>query len=164
MANWCEGNIRFRGTKENIKKFIENEIVYVVLRENDTEEVKPQIEESEYEIVLYPPEGEMRDSFYFRNTWRNFIFAGSVEIYWPDAEEDEEIVVVLDDFNSAWGFHEQGWAEHAKKYNIDIRMFGIEQGMQFSQTMTATRDGNIVNNLEHYDDWNWECPFPNMGG
>lgn len=164
MPNWCEGNIRFRGTKENIKKFIENEIVYVVLHGEETQEVKPTKEENKYELILYPPKGEMRDSFYFRNTHRNFIFSGTIEVCWPDEEEDKEIVVIIDNFNSAWGFNDKGWADHAKKYNIDIRMFGIEQGMQFSQIMTITRDGNVVNDVKHYDDWNWECPFPDMGG
>lgn len=164
MPNWCEGNIRFRGTKENIKKFIENEIVYVVLRGEETQEVKPTKEENKYELILYPPKGEMRDSFYFRNTRRNFIFSGSIEICWPDAEPDEEIVVCIDDFNSAWSLKEEGWVNHAKKYGIDIRMFGFERGMEFSQEMTITRHGNVETKTNKYQDWNWECPFPNMGG
>lgn len=164
MPNWCEGNIRFCGTKKNIKNFIENEIVYVLPHGENPIEVKPTIEEDKYSMVLYPPEGEMRDSFYFRNTMRNFIFSGTIEVGWPDAEEDEEIVVILDDFNSAWAFRSDGWADHAKKYNIDIRMVGFEQGMQFSQIMTIMRDGSVTDNVEHYVDWNWDCPFPNMGG
>lgn len=164
MANWCEGNIRFRGTKENIKKFIENEIVYVILHEEEPQEVKPTKEENEYELILYPPEGEMRDSFYFRNTHRNFIFSGSIEILWPDAEPNEEIVVCIDDFNAAWDFSETGWLGHAENYGIDIRMFGYERGMEFSRVMTITRDGNVDNNKIKYTNYQWDCPFPNLGG
>ena len=161
MANWCEGNIRFRGTKENIKKFLENEIVYVTY---DGEEKKPVIDDGEYEMMISLPPGETKDSFYFRNTYRNFIFSYTVEVCWPDDDDNEDIIVIIDDFNSAWGLRDQGWADHAKKYNIDIRMFGYEQGMEFSEVMTITRDGTVSDEHKHYDDWNWDCPFPNMGG
>lgn len=164
MPNWCEGNIRFRGTKKNIKNFLENELVCTVYHNGEIKEVKPDVEQDEYEMYFYSTGGETRDSFYFRNTKRNFIFSESIQFYWPEAEESEEIVVILDNFNAAWGFNEQGWIEHATKYNIDVRMVGFEQGMQFSETLTVTRDGKAVDDVKHYDDWNWECPFPNMGG
>lgn len=164
MPNWCEGNLRLRGTKKNIKDFIENEIVYNVFVGDDCQELKPTVDETEHEMLLTPPQGYMRDDFYIKGTHRNFIFSGSIEICWPEADEDEEIIVIIDDFNSAWGFNKQGWVEHAKKYGIDVRMIGFEQGMQFSQTMTITRDGEVTDDVKHYNDWNWECPFPNMGG
>ena len=163
MANWCEGNMRLRGTKENIKKFLDNEIVYITGGFDNYVENKPEKEETEYEYLLSLPAGSY-ESFYIRNTYRNFFFTNQIEICWPDAEPDEEIVVCIDDFNSAWSLKEEGWADHAKKYGIDIRMFGFERGMEFSQVMTITRYGNVETRTTKYQDWYWECPFPNMGG
>ena len=163
MANWCEGNMRLRGTKENIKKFLDNEIVYVSGGYHDTTENKPEKEETEYSYTLRLP-AEAYESFYVRNTYRNFFFTNQIEIYWPDTEPDKEVVVCIDDFNSAWSLKEQGWADYAKKYGIDIRIFGFERGMEFSQEMTITRHGNVETKTTNYQDWYWECPFPNMGG
>lgn len=170
MPNWCEGNVRLRGTKENIKKFIENEIVYTVLDRDSKEfaykEVKPNIEHTDWETFLTPPDSDCHD-FYIRGTHRNFFFVSQLEICWPDAEPDEEIIICINDFNSAWSLKEQGWVEHARNYNIDIRLFGFEQGMEFSQILTIYKDGSIdedVHEYNSYEKWMWECPFPNMGG
>lgn len=160
MPNWCEGNLRIRGTKENIKKFLENEIVYYA--NNTDNEHKPVIEEDEYCMSLIQYTG--LESFYIRNTFRNFFFTNRIDIGWPDADPEEEIVVVIDNFNSAWALRKDGWAEHAMKYNIDFRMFGFERGMEFSQVMTVLRDGTVEQETKQYDDWNWECPFPELGG
>ena len=162
MANWCTGNVRFRGTEENIKKFLDNEIVYVTGGFDDLKEEKPKKTENEYLYVLTLPYD--RFSFYIKNTRRNFFFKNQIEIYWPDCEPNEEIVVCIDDFNAAWDFSETGWLGHAENYGIDIRMFGYERGMEFSQIMTITRDGKVNNNKIKYANYQWDCPFPNLGG
>ena len=162
MANWCEGNVRFRGTKENIKNFLDNEIVYMTGGFDDLKEEKPEQVGNEYEYILILPYA--RSSFYIRNTKRNFFFTDRLEFCWPDCEDNEEIIVCIDKFNAAWEFSESGWLEHAKNYGIDIRLFGCERGMEFSQVMTITRDGTVSNNKVKYTNYQWECPFPNLGG
>ena len=162
MANWCEGSLRIRGKKENIENFLKNEIVYTVYENNELVE-KPATVEEHKNSMLITQDGK-DDSFYIRGTYRNFFFTYQIEVYWPEHEEDEEIVINIDDFNVAWSFKEQGWPEHAEKYGIDFRMFGFEQGMEFSQVMTVTRDGSASIETKEYKNWLWECPFPNMGG
>lgn len=164
MPNWIEGNLRIRGTRKNIENFLKNEIVYVTHEKDNFDnyiEKKPNYEQESYYTTIYHPDA--RDCYYIRNTRRNFLFTNQIEICWPD-EEDADIVIVLKDYNVAWSFKDQGWKEHATRYNLDFRMFGFEQGMQFSQIMTVTRDGTANIETKEYDDWNWDCPFPNMGG
>lgn len=162
MPNWCEGNVRLRGTKENIKNFLDNEIVYVKRVGEEYKEFKPFKEETESEYTLSLPNEAF--SFYVRNTMRNFFFTNMIQFYWFDTEEYEEGIVVLENFNSAWSLKEQGWADHAKKYGIDIKIFGFERGMEFSQVMEITRHGNVETKTTEYSDWNWDCPCPDLGG
>ena len=170
MPNWCEGNIRLRGTKKNIIDFITNEIVCTKYDEetDDYIEEKPLIEKDVIannvcSINLAVP-SDCSGGFYFRNTYRNFIFSSETEICFPDSEDDEEIVVCIDDFNAAWSLKDAGWIEHAMKYNIDIRIFGFEHGMEFSQILTISREGEADCKTTEYSDWFWDCPFPNLGG
>ena len=50
------------------------------------------------------------------------------------------------------------------KYNVDFRMFGYERGGEFSQIMTVSRAGGIEIKSQEYSDWDWDCPFPDLGG
>ena len=158
MPNWCEGSLRIRGKKDDIKNFLKNELICTDYNETRLE---PEIEEDKYgDLVIRHP---TRDCFYINNTYRNFIFSNQVEACFND-EEDEDEIINIDCFNSAWALRSDGWADHATKYNLDFRMFGYEQGMQFSQIMTVLKDGTVKEETQHYNDWYWDCPFPNMGG
>ena len=45
-----------------------------------------------------------------------------------------------------------------------MKIQGFERGMEFSQVIEIV-DGEIVQDEElHYNDWNWDCPCPEMGG
>ena len=157
MPNWCEGSLRIRGNKDDIRNFVKNEIVCSDYNETK----KPEIEESENYIVLRHP---TRDCFYINDTYRNFFFTNQIEVDFDNYDEDEDCIVNIDSFNSAWALRSDGWVNHAEKYNLDFRMFGYEQGMQFSQIMTILRDGSVSEETQDYKDWMWDCPFPNMGG
>ena len=68
MPNWCEGNIRFRGKQENIKRFLMNEIVYCKMVDHETVEEKPTIKDDGYMMLISKPE---QSWFYIKNTIRN---------------------------------------------------------------------------------------------
>lgn len=36
--------------------------------------------------------------------------------------------------------------------------------MEFTQEVIIIRGGKTIVNEKQYEDWMWECPFPNMGG
>lgn len=167
MPNWCEGNLRIRGTRENITKFLKNEIVVIKPGEDFGSyiEKKPKIREFEDSLIISYPgyqEGRYGD-FYIRNTKRNFIYwPNEIGIIWP--EDKDEIIAIIDHFRAAWSFKDQGWKEHAMKYNVDFRMFGYERRAEFSQVMTVSRTGKVDIKPKKYSDWYWDCPFPKLGG
>ena len=45
-----------------------------------------------------------------------------------------------------------------------MKIHGFEKGMQFSQLIEIV-DGEILQDKEiKYDDWDWDCPCPLIGG
>ena len=80
--------------------------------------------------------------------------------------EDYGVCVV--DIKQAWGFDAgdsdlQKWKDIAKEYNLDIRLYGIESGMRFCQEIIITKETFEYRETK-YNDWDWDCPFPRMGG
>ena len=168
MPNWCEGNIRFRGKRKDIKDFLMNEIVVNSIKGKDygIVESKPTIKDDGYQIVMTKPEHSW---FYIRTTHRNFFETKVLEIWLDDEpEEDKETIVCVDNFRAAWSFERcDAWKELAKKYNMDVKMVGFERGMIFSQIKTIYRDGTVKDETKEFHDWNdwmWNATLPNNGG
>lgn len=163
MPNWIEGTMKLRGKKENIRRFfLEGIEPNDLWAEKDRKECIRDCTD-EYEIGF-----EFENEPWITDTTRAFITGDSVYVNLEDGKEDGVACVNI---KQAWSFNPRGqedrriWQAIAKKYDLDIRLFGIEQGRCFAQEMIYFRDGErtIENHIE-YEDWDWECPFPRMGG
>ena len=167
MPNWCKGNIRFRGTQENIKRFLMNEIVCCkYTHETGTVEEKPTIDDKDFILTIDKPEHSW---FYIKGTRRNFFETDHIEVWFDEEDTEKETIICVDNYEVAWSFSENdAWKEIAKKYCLDVRMTGYERGMQFSQVRTYYRDGiSVTDEVKKYassEDWMWNCPMPNFGG
>lgn len=167
MPNWCEGNIRLRGSCAAIMNFIRNEIEVTGYRSfpDGLEQQPIEIEEFYEEVTVKVPEGMKTTAFcrfYIKGTRRNFIDGESIEFSLD--KDKEKDTICIDNCKAAWGFESEPYLEKAKKYGIDIRIVGFERGMQFVQVIEIV-NGEVVHDLEiKYDDWYWECMMPNMGG
>lgn len=156
MPNWIEGTMKLRGKKENIMRFLDTEIVANGFGGDISKYVDRNISNGfvEYEFSNDP---------YVNGTKRMFVDESYIYM------ENEDECVCLE-IRQAWSFSPSGdedlrlWEDFAKKYSIDIKLFGIECGMQFAQEMIAIRGEKVINNRKHYENWVWDCPFPNMGG
>ena len=156
MPNWIEGTMKLRGKREDIARFF---------REGLEPSNWPKPEDRENQVVEHGNDEYLDFSFknmpYIVGTRRAFITDSSAEM-----EEDEGIVCV--DVKQAWCFTTEGkvdeWKEISQKYNLDIRLYGIECGMAFTQEAIIVRGKSPIVNEKRYEDWGWECPFPNMGG
>lgn len=157
MPNWIEGTMKLRGKKENIMRFLDTEIVANSAGGDISDYVERDIGDgfAEYEFKNDP---------YVNGTRRMFVKDSYIYL-----ENDDEFVCL--DIRQAWSFSPregdedlQVWADFAKKYNIDIKLFGIECGMQFTQEVIALRNERVISNVKCYEDWDWDCPFPSMGG
>ena len=168
MPNWAEGNIRFRGNTEKIMEFLENEIECTATNKDfEVVSFKPVIEWNDIDDITFsePEEAKKENNFwkslYIKGTRRNFIDCIS-GLFLP--RDDENYVLVVENFRAAWGVDPKPYVEKSKKYGIDIAIVVYECGMEFRQRIEII-NGKIEKDEEtKYVDWMWEADFPNMGG
>ena len=150
MPNWCEGWVKFRGTKEDLINFIMNEF-------NGS---KPEIRFSDLEPNI--PEGLV----FLNSLERSCMCSGDIE------EANGSIMfsesgtgVFVAKIRHAWSVSGQGYEELAKKYNIDIKGKCYEKGMEFIEEFEVNNKGGVVFYKSYdLDDYYWECECPTLGG
>ena len=159
MPNWIEGTFRARGKKQNVINFVLKGI-YPVGSFGEKQEYNPTIDDGEDYIEI---NCDTSFSFYLRNTRRHFldIDCDSISIDW---NEDKNYYLVTN-FKAAWYINEDEIADIAKTYNIDIKVNGYERGTCFSQLIEVDRNGNLLKNeTKKYDNYQWDCDMPLLGG
>lgn len=85
--------------------------------------------------------------------------------------DDEKVLGELVDiwhFVLSWQNNFNGGEEEllnsCKQYNVDMRIHAFERGMQFNQIIEII-DGKITKDEEvEFDDYDWDCICPNLGG
>lgn len=166
MPNWAEGNIRLRGKRENILDFLRSELIAV--DENYATIRTLSIEENQggWSVILKKPPNTC-DDLYFRGSDRQFIMNCDDEmelIFSEGRNQNLDQVVIIDDFQGAWGVDDGIFQRYAMKHHIDIRIFVWEKGMCWSSAKTFYKDGRIESSTIQYADWLWDSPLPNYGG
>lgn len=168
MPNWIEGTFRARGKKENIKKFLidglgacrDLKMTTDVSEDGDSLQVtfkKQNVDENDYK-------NKYHDTLYINGTRRNFLILSFGEIYAYKKKSNGEFQF-LTSFKSAWAIDTKPYVEIAKQYDIDIRVNGFECGMEFEQLLEVSRTGQIrCESFTQYDDWDWQCLMPRLGG
>lgn len=150
MPNWAEGTLKLRGRRENIKSALKE--MFIGSDVTISEEMDDQ--------ALILTLTSINSYFYINNTKRAFIDKNKIEVL---LEEDFEIIEI-DDFKQAWRVIPKNYQEFSKKYNVDIKIFVFEQGLQFTQEIEIV-DGQITKNgTRKYDDYQWDVPFSRLGG
>lgn len=174
MPNWCAGNIRFRGKKEDIVKLLENEVEYCMTGENFDDVVTHPVTvgTDNWELTIYPPKDVNLDKsgwYHIKGTRRAFLDSESDCVYStcfyePEPDDAEPWLLIIDGFKQAWGVFAEEFKEMSAKYNVDIRIFAWEQGMQFEREIKIQKGEILLNKTVKYDDWDWDCPLPWIGG
>lgn len=145
MPNWCEGSFKIRGKFEDLKRFCKEELKeHIIIA--DTEDF--------FEMKL-------KKAAYISGTRRDFIT--SKEIYFSNIDNEDKVVVAMD-FIAVSEIYPEPYLELAKKYNIDIRLYGFEKGLQFNQEVIIEDNKIKKNETIKFDNYEWDCIFPNLGG
>lgn len=164
MPNWCEGNLKIRGKKENIIKFLE-EGTSLLEGLWEPKEIKPEIEINNCDEIEIKNLDKLKgvDYLYIKGTRRNFIDPVENEIYIHDIDEKEQIIC-LKNFKAAWGIDADALRVISDRYDIDIKIYAFEMGMEFNQDIEIIK-GNIIKDDEiKFENYQWECIEPNLGG
>ena len=163
MPNWCEGTMKLRGRAKDILRFFHEGLDASTWLGG--EKIEDQVFDKSGEGEIY---FEFKNEPHIKGTRRAFITGNDVYCYY-DGKEEEDIVACVN-VKQAWAFAADDggdlkkWQEISNEYNVDIRLFGIEMGMEFTNEVIIVRGKKPIVNEKQYEDWMWECPFPNMGG
>lgn len=159
MPNWIRGSIKFRGKLKDIIKFFD-ECVEDAEVEKDTYNGDKSLE---YYYVFLSNSNE-KHVWYLKGSDRAFITDETNNYIVVDSNDLESIQIMAFDFKQAWGFETDYYKDISSKYDIDIRLYGIERGMGFTEEIEIIKGEVILNSTIHYYDFDWECPFPWYGG
>lgn len=164
MPNWCKGILKIRGKKENIIKFLE-EGTSLLDGLFEPKEIEPKIEINDCDEISIENLNKAKgiDCLYIKGTIRNFIDPVKDEIYLYNTEEEEQIIC-LKNFKAAWRIDADALRVVSNRYNIDIKIYAFEAGMEFNQDIEIIK-GEIIKDEEiTFKDYVWECIEPNIGG
>lgn len=140
MPNWCEGWVKFRGTLEDLKRFIENEF----------EKSEPEINGEELSPYLEN-----------KTTFLKSLVRTNDEIFC----NDNGVGIFAIKLCHAWNVYRQDYEELAKEYNLDIKGKCYERGLEFIEEFEVNNKGEVVLYEVHkFDDYYWECECPTLGG
>lgn len=161
MPNWVRGSLKVRGKEENIINFLKNG---TSLLEGfwEPKEINPEIEINDYGEINIKNINEKIDCLYIKETTRHFIDPIDEEIFMYD--DTEEKIIILENFKSAWDINTNQLQKISQKYNVDFKIYGFERGMEFNRDIEIikgkiTKDKNVK-----FDNYQWECINPNLGG
>lgn len=152
MPNWCEGTLKVRGKQKDIKRFVLEGLKPVGVFGNEKESLT--VDECECVSSKY--------DCWIEGTQRGFV--EDLDVYFDDEDEDEDKKTHCFETRFAWGIDAKPLAEISKKYSVDLKIYAFERGMEFNQDIEII-DGEIVKDEEiKFDDYQWECVCPTIGG
>lgn len=162
MPNWVEGVVKFRGKYNDIKKFLEEELIEVDV--DFTQDPPQSITSNQVTIDEYGDiQGISVSNTWFKTFKRAYINEmWSYSIYEYDGSSDK---IFRANVKSAWNLSINEVLEVANLYHIDIKGYMFESGMCFEQDFEVDRDGNIIKDdtIEH-NNYTWDSVNPLIGG
>ena len=167
MPNWIEGTMKLRGKMTDVKRFFDEGLDASAWFGSGRPEDLPKQRIYKGDVEKGWIEYEFHNEPHVKDTRRMFITDDGVWMYKDDT-------MCCFNIKQAWSFDCEDDLERliniADTYQLDIRLYGIECGVEFCQEVIVEHgaDGNrgriVANNEIRYEDWGWECPFPRMGG
>lgn len=144
MPNWIEGNIKVRGKEKDVFKFFTNAFNASIERYDKSATVSIQ------------------ENSYLEGTRRAFA-SQTFELHFKDCKGEKEVTQVLP-IQQAWGFDTDAYEALSRKYVVDIRLIGWEQGTEYKAEVEVLRGHEATYQETTYDDWMWETEMPYLGG
>ena len=158
MPNWIEGTIKLRGQSEDLKRFFKEGLEpssYFGKVNSIENSVKCDFDGEWCEV-------EIENEPHIVGTRRAFI--KDVCVFW-----EESYATIAMPIKQAWAFFgsewdKDNWVNISNKFNLDIRLYGFERGMEFCEEVEIIKGEVTIDDEIKYDDWVWECPMPYLGG
>ena len=149
MANFAKGTIKLRGYAVNIKsalKYMFGAVGDITIEED-----------TDGEIITFTTTDSY---FYINGTKRAFIDNDSFKIHL----DDDFLIIELNNFMQAWRAIPDNYIEISEKFNVDIKIFTFEQGLEFTQEIEISKGKILKDIVLKYGNYRWEVAFSNLGG
>lgn len=155
MPNWCQGTLKVRGEYDKLKAFLENALNECAYVGEPPEGPLLEVEEmSEYVYVT------LRRMAHLKDTSRGFV------------EEDTDILlekkagkqIIFLDAQFAWDIKTEELQWLSQEFGVDLKITAFEQGAQFERDIEIVQGFISLDSVKEYQDYEWMCPCPTMGG
>jgi len=153
MPNWIQGSLKVRGNYDNVVSFFKDGVDFI--GKNYFKECLLTKKQPNYIFSF-------TDLVYINDTWRAFIEED--QTLYIEYKNTAKPITVCVNIRQAWVFRAEEFRQISKKYNIDIRLYGFEMGNQFCQEIEIIKGETTILKKITYNDYEWECPMPTLGG
>lgn len=147
MPNWCEGNLRIRGTIKQIREFMHLAV--------DVDDIKRYIE-SDIALDIYLKRG----ATWILGSQRAFIM-GEICIKANSSREKKSAALA---YRSAGNAEPAILLALARASGVDIKLYAFERGSQFNRNIEIIGGKLVKDETIKFDDYDWECVCPLIGG
>lgn len=170
MPNWCEGVLKLRGKRRDLKNFALNGLERYWHKSFEEGSVKIDLdaEINEYGGIFIEERTKVDSTYswvYFKDSKRMFL---NKNLEWHFQEEDEEeIEYVCLDIKQAWDIEAEDLLRISKEYNLDLKITAFECGMIFTRNVEIIDGQIIVDEEKKYKNWDeyfWDVYDPRLGG
>jgi len=151
MPNWSRGCSKVRGKAANVKKFILEGLQPIDLFGNEL----PKLELSDFGDV------DSDNECWIQGTTRGFVENLYVDF---SLVEDRETFTATLDAKFAWAADAEELLALCKKYSVNMKLYAFEKGMGFNQDILIVGKEILRDNRIAFEDFNWECICPTVGG
>lgn len=151
MPNWSEGCLKVRGKAANVKKFILEGLKPVDFFGNEL----PKLELSDIGEV------ESDKDCWIKGTTRGFV--ENLLVDFSFVEDSETFTTVLA-AKFAWVADAEELLALCQKYDVDMKLYAFEKGMEFNQDILIVGGQILRDNTIKFEDYDWECICPTLGG
>lgn len=155
MANWAEGTLKIRGSKENVLKFLQEGLSVITYQNSEPIEEAPKFEIDELTAEL-----ETNNHIYIKEVHRAFVENTFIR-FWFLEEGESELELHI---KQAWSIVSEDFLKIAKKYDLNFKIFAFEKGMEFTQEIEILNGKITRDDKKYHTDYFWEVPFANIGG
>lgn len=156
MPNWCEGFLKVRGKITNLKAFILNGLQPVDFRGEEKDKLTFTSEDDNSFYI-----SKIEGLLWLKGSRRHFCKPDYIELYTNNIENSKILILPM---KAAWVIESEQLLALCKEYGVDMKIQGFEMGGQFSQIIEIVNGTVILDATLQYENWNWDCPCPRMGG
>ena len=154
MPNWCKGTLKVRGEYDNLKAFLENALDECRYYGEPPEGPRLEVAETpEYADITLHRMAHLKD------TSRGFV----EDAYFLLQKKAGKQIIFLE-AKFAWDIKTEELQWLSREYGVDLKITAFERGMQFERNIEIVQGFISLDSVKEYQDYEWMCPCPTMGG